>query len=73
MQILYAYSSYRIQDIYSSMIVLQLPQASEISVLAIVDFELSVASGASKYCEAVEFWMKTKMKIFSYEWGRRRE
>ena len=55
------------------MIVLQLPQASEISVLAIVDFELSVASGASKYCEAVEFWMKTKMKIFSYEWGRRRE
>ena len=29
----------------------------------LADFEFSRASGASKYCEAVEFWMKTKMKI----------
>lgn len=39
----------------------------------LVDFELSLAIEASRYCEAVEFWTKTKMKITSYEYGKRRE
>ena len=30
----------------------------------LVDFELPLPVGASKYCEAVEFWTKTKMKIY---------
>ena len=32
----------------------------------LVDFELPLAIKASKYCEAVEFWTKTKMKIICY-------
>ena len=27
--------------------------------ITVVDFELPLAIGASKYCEAVEFWTKT--------------